>query len=212
MSGRFLVLEGIDCCGKSTQITHLANWLPSSGLMSQGAKIHITREPGGTALGLALRTLLLDPPGGAAPEPLAELLLYAADRAQHVSTFIRPAIEQGDWVLSDRFSGSTLAYQGFGRLLDMKVIEQLEQIATRGVVPDLTLFLDLSVEKSLARRALRVEAEDRIEAEGIEFLARVASGFSEIAQNRNWAVVPADQPIENVNRLIERVLMKGFRD
>ncbi len=210
MSGRFLVLEGIDCCGKTTQLRHLANWLPSSGLMHQGAKVHLTREPGGTALGLALRALLLDPPGEAVPEPLAELLLYAADRAQHVSTFIRPVIEQGDWVLSDRFSGSTIAYQGFGRLLDMKVIEQLEEIATRGVAPDLTLLLDLSVEKSLARRTSRVEAEDRIEAEGVEFLARVSSGFSYLAQNRNWAVVPADQPIENINRLIERILMQRF--
>jgi dTMP kinase len=105
--GRFLVLEGIDGCGKTTQLERLQAWLPESGLMPAGAGLLVTREPGGTALGLALRQLLLHPPGEAAPGTTAELLLYAADRAQHVQQRIEPALASGAWVLSDRFSGST---------------------------------------------------------------------------------------------------------
>ena len=187
MSGRFLVLEGIDGCGKTTQLRHLANWLPRSGLMPEGARLHLTREPGGTALGMALRKLVLHPPGDASPEPLAELLLYAADRAQHVAQLIRPALEQGHWVLSDRFSGSTLAYQGYGRELDLDLIQQLEQIATAGLVPDLTFWLELPVEESLLRRDAR--SNDRIEAEGVDFLTRVATGFAVLARERSWGAV-----------------------
>jgi dTMP kinase len=112
--GCFLVLEGIDGCGKTTQLERLRAWLPSSGLMPPGAELVVTREPGGTGLGLALRQLLLHPPGDAAPGSTAELLLYAADRAQHVQQCIAPALAAGHWVLSDRFSGSTAAYQGHG--------------------------------------------------------------------------------------------------
>ena len=109
MTGRFIVLEGIDGCGKTTQIQHLVEWLPNSGLMPKGAAVVCTREPGGTPLGRSIRELLLHTADQEAPAPTAELLLYAADRAQHVETLIRPALERGDWVISDRFSGSTLA-------------------------------------------------------------------------------------------------------
>jgi dTMP kinase len=143
MSGRFLVLEGIDGCGKSTQIEALRAWLPVSGLMDPGARLVVTREPGGTALGQALRSLLLRPPQGAAPCSLSELMLYAADRAQHVEECVRPALVAGDWVLSDRFSGSTAAYQGYGRGLPLATILQLESLATGDLTPDLTLWLDL---------------------------------------------------------------------
>ena len=119
MKGRFIVLEGIDGCGKSTQINHLSKWLPRSGLMPPNTKLHLTREPGGTKLGDSLRNLLLNPPKDESPDSLTELLLYAADRAQHVNQLIRPLINKGDWVISDRFSGSTLAYQGFGRGLSI---------------------------------------------------------------------------------------------
>ena len=112
MTGRFIVLEGIDGCGKTSQIKHLLEWLPNSGLMTKGAALVCTREPGGTPLGRSIRELLLYTANQKAPAPTAELLLYAADRAQHVETLIRPALERGDWVISDRFSGSTLAYQG----------------------------------------------------------------------------------------------------
>ena len=204
MSGRLLVLEGIDGCGKTTQLRHLANWLPRSGLMPEGARLHLTREPGGTALGMALRKLVLHPPGEASPEPLAELLLYAADRAQHVAQLIRPALEQGHWVLSDRFSGSTLAYQGYGRELDLDLIQQLEQIATAGLVPDLTFWLELSVEESLVRRDAR--SNDRIEAEGVDFLTRVATGFAVLARERSWLPLQADQQVESVSSALESQL------
>ena len=208
MSGRLLVLEGIDGCGKTTQLRHLANWLPRSGLMPEGARVHLTREPGGTALGMALRKVVLHPPGDASPEPLAELLLYAADRAQHVAQLIRPALEQGHWVLSDRFSGSTLAYQGYGRELDLDLIQQLEQIATAGLVPDLTFWLELSVEESLVRRDAR--SNDRIEAEGVDFLTRVATGFAVLARERSWVPLQADQQVESVSAALESQLKHHF--
>ena len=204
MRGRFLVLEGIDGCGKTTQLRQLAEWLPDSGLMPEGATLHLTREPGGTPLGRALRELLLHPPDEAAPCPEAELLMYAADRAQHVQRRIRPALERGDWVLSDRFSGSTLAYQGDGRGLDRALILDLERIATNGLMPDVTLWLDLPLEASMTRREER--AEDRIEAEGQAFLSRVATGFQVLAAERNWVVIPADQRPEQVHKAIRRAL------
>lgn len=198
MAGRFLVLEGIDGCGKSTQLKQLAQWLPVSGLMPEGATLHLTREPGGTPLGQALRELLLHPPEASAPSPTAELLLYAADRAQHVEQLIRPALDRGDWVLSDRFSGSTLAYQGHGRGLDASIIRDLERIATAGVTPDLTLWLDLPIAVSLRRR--QAQTADRIEAEGTAFLARVAEGFRSLAAERGWAAVAADRTPDQVQQ------------
>lgn len=206
MRGRFLVLEGIDGCGKTTQLRQLADWLPGSGLMPAGATLHLTREPGGTPLGRALRELLLHPPDEVAPCPEAELLMYAADRAQHVQRLIFPALERGDWVLSDRFSGSTLAYQGDGRGLDRELILDLERIATAGLVPDVTLWLDLPLEASIARRGDR--AEDRIEAEGQAFLSRVANGFRVLAAERDWVVIPADLSPGEVHKAI-RLALEG---
>ena len=194
--GRFLVLEGIDGCGKTTQLQALARWLPESGLLPPGAELIVTREPGGTALGLALRELLLHPPLEAAPLSTAELLLYAADRAQHVEQIIRPALAAGHWVLSDRFSGSTAAYQGYGRGLSLPLIHQLEQVATGGLQPDLTLWLDLPLAESRRRRSARMS--DRIEASGTAFLEAVASGFCQLAHERGWRQVAADQPPEAV--------------
>jgi dTMP kinase len=204
MTGRFLVLEGIDGCGKTTQLQRLANWLPESGLMPSGATLHLTREPGGTSLGRALRELLLNSSDESAPDPTAELLLYAADRAQHVERIIRPALEQGDWVLSDRFSGSTLAYQGDGRGLDLQTILDLERIATGGVIPDLTFWLDLPLQESLKRRGAR--ADDRIEAEGEAFLMRVSEGFQRLSTERGWIPVAADQAADQVQLLIRTLL------
>ncbi|MCP9810158.1 dTMP kinase [Cyanobium sp. HWJ4-Hawea] len=195
-SGRFVVLEGLDGCGKSTQLEALQAWLPASGLMAAGSRLVVSREPGGTALGQALRQLLLHPPGEAAPEPTAELLLYAADRAQHVEQTIRPALERGDWVLSDRFAGSTAAYQGYGRGLSLALIEQLEAMATGGLTADLTLWLDIPLAESLRRRGNR--QADRIEAAGEAFLQRVGDGFAALAAQRSWARVDADAAPELV--------------
>ena len=194
--GRFLVLEGIDGCGKSTQLERLRQWLPGSGLLPAGRALVVTREPGGTPLGQALRQLLLHPPGEAAPVSRAELLLYAADRAQHVEQTIRPALAAGHWVLSDRFSGSTAAYQGYGRGLPLDLIEQLEQVATGGLQPDLTLWLDLPLAESRRRRGGR--AHDRIESAGDAFLAAVAGGFSALAARRSWCRVDAAADPERV--------------
>ena len=207
-SGRFVVLEGIDGCGKTTQLQALREWLPASGLMAPGSELLVTREPGGTPLGLALRQLLLHPPGDAAPEPTAELLLYAADRAQHVEHTIRPALERGDWVLSDRFAGSTLAYQGYGRGLSLALIAQLEAIATGGLAADLTLWLDLPLAESLRRRGDR--PADRIEASGQPFLQRVADGFAELAQQRGWQRLDASQPPELVADQVAAALTAAF--
>jgi dTMP kinase len=186
-----VVLEGIDGCGKTTQLQALSAWLPGSGLLAPGARVVLTREPGGTPLGQALRQLLLHPPQGAAPLSGAELLLYAADRAQHVEQLIRPALAAGHWVLSDRFSGSTAAYQGHGRGLDLGLIAQLETIATAGLRPDLTLWLDLPLAESERRRGGR--PADRIEAGGAPFLERVAAGFRSLAAERGWMRIAADR-------------------
>ena len=206
MTGRFIVLEGIDGCGKTTQIKHLLEWLPNSGLMKKGAALVCTREPGGTPLGRSIRELLLYTADQEAPAPTAELLLYAADRAQHVETLIRPALERGDWVISDRFSGSTLAYQGYGRGLDRDLIQRLEQIATKGLQPDFTFWLSLSVQESLQRRL--GDKDDRIEAEGAAFLERVAQGFAQLAQQRSWCAVDAGQSASAVRADLERQLQE----
>jgi len=208
------VLEGIDGCGKTTQLEALRQWLPGSGLMPAGAQLLVSREPGGTALGQALRGLLLHPPEAAAPCPTAELLLYAADRAQHVQATIRPALEAGDWVLCDRFAGSTAAYQGHGRGLSLALIEQLEAIATGGLRADLTLWLDLPLALSRQRRQGR--AADRIEAGGEAFLARVAAGFSQLAAQRGWLRLDASAPTHAVTarccQLIQAELGRGDPD
>ena len=204
MKGVFLVLEGIDGCGKSTQINHISKWLPNSGLMPKESKLHITREPGGTILGDALRELLLHPPQEESPDPVTELLLYAADRAQHTNQFIRPLLKKGDWIISDRFSGSTMAYQGFGRGLDISLIKDLEKIATKGLKPDLTILLNLSVNASIKRRDKKVK--DRIEAEGKVFLQKVSAGFSLIAKEEDWITISAEEKSSEVSKLIENKL------
>ena len=206
--GRFLVLEGIDGCGKTTQLECLQAWLPKSGLMPPGAELLVTREPGGTELGVALRQLLLHPPGDAAPGTTAELLLYAADRAQHVQQRIEPALAAGHWVLSDRFSGSTAAYQGYGRGLPLALIDQLAAIATGGLRPDLTLWLAIPLAESFARRGQR--PADRIEASGEAFLQRVCDGFAELAQQPGWCRVAADQPVERVSAAIQLAIRGAF--
>ncbi len=206
MRGFLLVIEGIDGCGKTTQINHLTNWLTSSGLMPKGTKLHRTREPGGTPLGASLRNLLLHPPGDTAPEDITELLLYAADRAQHVSQVIKPALLNGDWVVSDRFSGSTTAYQGYGRKLNLEIIRQLELIATQGLKPDLTIWLDVDVKESLFRRG--EIPNDRIENEGQEFLERVASGFKLLASERSWIQIKSDKSEHLISQNIREEIIK----
>ena len=183
----------------------MSSWLPKSGLIPHESQLVVTREPGGTALGASLRQLLLHPPQDADPGPTAELLLYAADRAQHVDRVIQPALERGDWVLSDRFTGSTMAYQGYGRGLDRELITDLERIATRGLSPDMTVWLDIPLALSVQRRGSR--EEDRIEAEGVAFLERVSKGFSDMAKARGWVSVVADRPLLEVAEAIQTALL-----
>lgn len=209
MTGRFIVLEGIDGCGKSTQIQHLAQWLPSSGLMPSTARLICTREPGGSPLGQSIRELLLHAEADQTPSVTSELLLYAADRAQHVDTVIRPALLRGDWVLSDRFAGSTLAYQGYGRGLDRQLITRLESIATAGLEPDLTMWLMVPVEVSLQRRC--GVKQDRIEAEGCAFLQRVADGFASLAEQRSWCRLDAQQSVAQLSGVLEQTILESLR-
>jgi dTMP kinase len=206
--GRFIVLEGIDGCGKTTQLEALREWLPGSGLLPPGACVVVSREPGGTALGQALRELLLHPPGEAAPVPRAELLLYAADRAQHVEMVLRPALERGDWVLCDRYTGSTAAYQGYGRGLDLGLIGALEYLATSGLQADLTLWLNVSLVESCWRR--REQLVDRLEGEGVAFLGRVVDGFEARAGRWDWARINANQPVAAVTTDCCRAMVRSF--
>ncbi|KGG13246.1 Thymidylate kinase [Prochlorococcus sp. MIT 0601] len=176
--------------------------------MPKNALLHMTREPGGTLLGEKLRSLLLNTSSFESPEALTELLLYAADRAQHISQFIQPKLDKGDWVISDRFAASTLAYQGYGRGLNIDIINTLERIATQDVKPDLTVLLKLSVDNSIQRRAEM--KNDRIESAGADFLKKVSKGFAIISQAPNWITIQADQEETLVTKEIQHQLKAFF--
>jgi len=208
MKGKFIVIEGIDGCGKTTQIDELSKWLPKSGLMKKGSKLITTREPGGSQLGKKLRSLILDNNENNKPSSLAELLLYSADRAEHVSKIIAPALKNGDWVISDRFSDSTLAYQGYGRNINLEIIKNIESIVCQGEYPDLTFFLEISPEESILRR--KNEIPDRIESEGIKFLEKVNKGFKLIAKEKNWEVISATQNIQTLSKQIKETVLRYF--
>ena len=196
MKGKFIVIEGIDGSGKTTQINQLSKWLNGSDLIPKNNQLIITREPGGTQLGKSIRSLLLDTSIEKSPDSITELLLYAADRAQHVNEIIRPSLNKGDWVISDRFCGSTLAYQGYGRKLNIKLIKNLENIATQGISPDITFLLDIPVEESIKRRKSR--KDDRIEKEGREFLSNVSLGFNTLSKNNKWKKISALKSKEDI--------------
>jgi dTMP kinase len=208
MRGKFIVIEGIDGCGKTTQIDELSKWLPKSGLIKKGSQLITTREPGGSQLGEKLRSLILDNNENNKPSSLAELLLYSADRAEHVSKIIAPALKNNDWVISDRFSDSTLAYQGYGRNINLEIIKNIESIVCQGEYPDLTFFLEISPEESIFRR--KNEIPDRIESEGIKFLEKVNKGFKLIAKEKNWEVIPATQNIQSISNQIKETLLKYY--
>ena len=206
MKGKFIVFEGIDGSGKTTQINQLSKWLIGTDLIPENNQLVITREPGGTKLGKSIRSLLLDNSIGKSPDSVTELLLYAADRSQHVNEIIRPTLNKGDWVISDRFCGSTLAYQGYGRKLDIKLIKDLETIATQGVAPDITFLLDIPVEESIKRRINR--KDDRIEKEGREFLFNVSLGFQALSEDRKWKKISAINSKENIMSEIQSEIKK----
>lgn len=171
---RFITFEGVEGSGKSTQAARLAD-----ALKRAGHEVVTTREPGGTELGRKLRSILLED-DAPAPDAETELLLYLADRAEHVSRLIRPALERGAIVICDRFSDSTLAYQGYGRGLDPEMVTKMDAFARAGLIPGRTILLDLPVEEGLTR-ARATGPADRLEQETIEFHRRVRHGFHEIA-------------------------------
>ena len=192
--GIFITFEGGDGCGKTTQIKLLDEYL-----RSKGYKTLLTREPGSKGLGVKLREILLNYDGEVSPN--AESFLFLADRAQHVDCIIKPALEEGVVVLCDRHTDSTVAYQGYGRGLDLEQIHRLNNIATSGLKPDLTIVLDVDVETSQKR----VGAEkDRMESAGIKFFERVRKGFLEIAKQEpeRVKVVDSTQSIEEIHREI----------
>jgi dTMP kinase len=217
MQGRLIVLEGVEGCGKTTQIRRSQNWLLESGLLAQlqaAAQVShliVTREPGGTELCQAIRQLLLHPSSEEVMQAQTELLLYAADRAQHVAGFLKPQLEQGALVLCDRFTDSTLAYQGYGRRLDRRLIDTLNQIATGGLVSDLTLWLDVEVTVGLTR-AKQGGAGDRMEQATLDFHQRVQQGFRELAQAYPQRIVRIDASgsEEQVFQAIQATMQQHF--
>jgi dTMP kinase len=178
----FITFEGGDGTGKSTQIKLLESYL-----VAQGKTCIITREPGGTSLGQLLRQILLEAGSRSISSP-TELFLYLADRAQHVHEVIVPAIAQGKIVLSDRHTDSTVAYQGYGRGIDLRLLLRLNEIASGGLTPDITFLLDCPVELGLSRalqrksQAVGVTGKDRFEIENLEFHQKVRQGFLELAR------------------------------
>ena len=209
MKGKFIVFEGIDGCGKTTQINQIAEWLKSLDLIPKTNKLIITREPGGTKLGQSLRSLLLETSKENIPHPITELLLYAADRAQHINQIIQPSLNRGDWVISDRYSGSSIAYQGYGRELNIKLITDLEKIATNGLLPDITFLLDIPVDESIKRRIKMID--DRIEKEGENFLEKVSLGFRTLSKERQWNKVSASRSKEEITSEIQTEIIKAFK-
>jgi dTMP kinase len=191
--GRLIALEGIDGCGKSTQARALAEVL--------GAQL--TYEPGATPLGVSLRRLLLAP-DAPSPSPRAEALLMAADRAEHVALVVEPALAAGGWVVSDRYAGSTIAYQGYGRGLPVSELARLSEWATGGLAADLSVLVDVSVEVAAARLSGAPGRADRMERLGAEFAARVRDGFlAQAAEDPvHWVVVDGSRSVEAIARHI----------
>jgi len=186
MKGKLIVFEGVEGAGKTTQMQRLIHLLRVSYF--QKVRLVVTREPGGTELGKGLRHLLLKQDPGESVSDRAELLMYAADRAQHVETFLKPELSKGTIVLCDRFTDSTIAYQGYGRNLNLNLIKQLNAIATGGLESDLTLWLDINVEAGLARVKARGE-RDRIEQADLKFHRLVQQGFADLAEEHKSRIV-----------------------
>ncbi|HEX8128440.1 MAG TPA: dTMP kinase [Pyrinomonadaceae bacterium] len=206
MNGAFITFEGIDGSGKSTQVRMLA-----SVLRLRGMDVVQTREPGGTPLGARLREALLD--AQEQVDPLAELLLYAADRAQHVRVMLRPALAEGRVVISDRYADATVAYQGAGRGFEPSLVAEVVALATGGLKPDLTLLFDLSVAESSERSRQRTTSNegvssDRLELEAENFHARVRDAYLQIAaaEPERVRVVDASLSVEEIHaRVLEIV-------
>lgn len=204
MAGVFISFEGIDGCGKSTQLRMLA-----SELRLRGREVVVTREPGGTPLGNHLRQVLLDLDEQV--DPLAELLVFAADRAQHVRTLVRPALESNHIVLTDRYADATVAYQGGGRGFPDELISEVVVLATGGLLPDLTLVFDLPVDEGRRRAQARAAeiARDRLDAEDAAFHTRVRDAYLRIAaaEPERVRVIDASGSVQETQAQVMRVVM-----
>jgi dTMP kinase len=206
---RFITFEGGDGSGKTTQLKALEGYLTE-----RGKSCIATREPGGTSLGNLIRQVLLEVGKQPITSP-TELFLYLADRAQHIREVIIPAIEQGNVVLCDRHTDSTLAYQGYGRGIDLGLLRSLNDIASQGIKPDLTFLFDCPVEIGLSRTAQRqsqaitgVGREDRFEREKVEFHERVREGFLELAraEPHRFRIIDAARSVDEIARELENII------
>jgi dTMP kinase len=205
LSGKFITFEGIDGSGKSTQLRMLAG-----DLRSKGVDLITTQEPGGTPLGRRLREAFLETEEAVAP--ISELLLFAADRAQHVEFLIRPALAAGRVVISDRYADATFAYQGAGRGFEQETVDKVIDLATGGLKPDLTLFFDISVNTALERTRTRrdVEAtENRMDRETSEFYQRVRDAYLGIASRDTdrFRVINSEGSIEDIQREVASTVL-----
>jgi dTMP kinase len=208
--GTFITFEGIDGSGKSTQLRLLNNFLRANGWNPL-----VTREPGGTPVGLRLRAALLD--ATEEVDPLTELLVFAADRAQHVRRVIRPALEAGRVVISDRYADATVAYQGAGRGFPPQLITEIVQLATEGLKPDLTVLFDVGIEESTSRTTRRSSGKsssnktgrDRLDIENAEFHGRVREAYLQIAsaEPERVIVVDASGPVEQTQERVKEVVV-----
>jgi len=206
MAGSLITFEGIDGSGKSTQIQMLENEFNKLGV-----EYKTFREPGGTELSEKIRAILLDKENIELIST-AESLLFAAARAQLTAEQIKPAIEKGEFVICDRFTDSTIAYQGYGRGLDIKQLEEINYIATAGLTPDITFILDISPEAAAVR--MEAEASDRMEEMGVDFFRRIRRGYCQIKdQNPNrYRLINGEQSPENVFKEIKEIIMKQFEE
>jgi len=203
--GKFISIEGGEGVGKSTNAD-----LIQSVLESRGCEVVVTREPGGTALGEALRSILLSA-DIESPVAIAELLIIFAARAQHLTTVIEPALAAGKWVLCDRFTDATYAYQGWGRNIDQRAIASLEQLVQGARRPDLTVLLDMDPSLGLARAKERAEL-DRFEQEELAFFSRVREGYLARAKEEpaRWLIIDASKTLDEVTTVIGQALNDWF--
>jgi dTMP kinase len=204
----FITFEGIEGCGKTTQVKLLA-----AELNRQGRRVTLTREPGGCAIADKIRAILLDAKNDDMT-PLTELLLYAAARNQHLNDTVRPALKAGKIVLCDRFTDATVAYQGYGRGLDLDLIGRLNTLATDGLAPGLTILMDCPVEVGLGRAMSRINGthgpkEERFEREARTFHEAVRTGYIALAQGEpdRFAIVDADRPVSEIASDVAGVVM-----
>jgi dTMP kinase len=209
VAGTFITLEGIDGSGKSTQMRLLANFL-----RLQGCEPVVTREPGGTSVGNRLRAALLD--AEEEVDPLTELLVFAADRAQHVRRVLRPALNSGQVVISDRYADATIAYQGSGRGFPPELISEIVELATEGLKPDLTLLFDLTVAEAVSRTDRRSEGKykgtkgDRLDAEDADFHTRVRNAYLRLAaeEPERFRIIDSRGSIEETHLRVKEVVLK----